>query len=80
MDLRKEGHTKMFMFSVVYFFNLVIYTLFMVRQVIICIILIRCVWEWGGVWCCEREGGGRRVRCEGQGGGGSMGGVCNIHL
>lgn len=33
-----------------------------------------------GVWCGEREGGGRRVRREGQGGGGSMGGVCNIHL
>lgn len=28
-----------------------------------------------GVWCGEREGGGRRVRREGQGGGGSMGGV-----
>lgn len=27
-----------------------------------------------------KEKGARRVRREGQGGGGSMGGVCNIHL
>lgn len=59
----------MFMFSIVYFFNLAIYMLFMVRQVIICIILIRRVWEWGGVWCGvvkeKVEGEGCVVRAKG---------------